>query len=398
MNTLESFRLARVSVKANDIQGFISGDFQIFEINLFSPTPLYILDTNWSSKEKSVCLHEYIEKIIESMKKHPTKRRKNILFSKIWRHMILWLHNNIFVKCMKKLLHPLLNKLFLDGCSDYNTLAVRRASRSKKQARDMFEKHDIPHAKGAIFFWPFKALKFVKEHGFPVVIKPNFGGYSRGSYFPIQSYKELWKAMFWTKFWWPVSVIEQYLLGKNYRVVVVKGSIAVVMERFPPFIVGDGIQTISECIDSENQTRESMKLYPEMHPITKNRKVIQFLKKQDLTLRSILTKGERVDLFHRVSLEPGGVLADIPIETITTKNKEIFLKILDLFDANIFGLDVIMEQGIEYDFDTQKCIFLELNSRPYLKMHAFPRFGKKPDMKAVYKKLEALDIGEKDDF
>ena len=51
-----------------------------------------------------------------------------------------------------------------------------------------------------------------------------------------------------------------------------------------------------------------------------------------------------------------------------------------------------MEKGIEVDYDKQKTIFLELNSRPYLKMHTVPRIGKSPDMKPLYAKLDALEI------
>ncbi len=78
-------------------------------------------------------------------------------------------------------------------------------------------------------------------------------------------------------------------------------------------------------------------------------------------------------MYHRVSLAPGGVLETIDVDTITPKNKALFIKIIDLFEANIFGIDVIMEKGIDVDYDKQKTIFLEVNSRPYLKMHNFPR-------------------------
>jgi glutathione synthase/RimK-type ligase-like ATP-grasp enzyme len=33
-----------------------------------------------------------------------------------------------------------------------------------------------------------------------------------------------------------------------------------------------------------------------------------------------------------------------------------------------------MESGIDIDFDKQKTIFLEVNSRPFLKMHEYPRY------------------------
>jgi hypothetical protein len=57
-----------------------------------------------------------------------------------------------------------------------------------------------------------------------------------------------------------------------------------------------------------------------------------------------------------------------------------------------------MEKGLDKDYDKQKTIFLELNSRPYLKMHTAPRYGKAPDMKPLYKKLDALEIAGRGSF
>ena len=77
----------------------------------------------------------------------------------------------------------------MGGCSNYNSLEVRKSCRSKEQARDKFQQGNIPYAKGLIFFNPFAAIRFAKEHGFPLVIKPNVSGFSRGSHFPIRNEK-----------------------------------------------------------------------------------------------------------------------------------------------------------------------------------------------------------------
>jgi len=145
---------------------------------------------------------------------------------------------------LKQLVYKWISKKYMDGCSNYNSLEVRRASRSKDQARAMFAKHDVPHARGRIFINPFTAHKFAKEHGFPLCIKPNVSGFSRGSHFPITNNKELWKAALMVKVWWPSSVVEQYLHGANYRVLATQDQIVSVIRRSPPFIDGNGTDTI----------------------------------------------------------------------------------------------------------------------------------------------------------
>ncbi|MCP4522629.1 MAG: cyanophycin synthetase [Candidatus Gracilibacteria bacterium] len=296
---------------------------------------------------------------------------------------------------LKKALYSWVEKKYLPGCSDYNSLQVRRSCRSKKQARQMFEKLGVPYAKGLVFVNPWKAYKFVEQHGFPVVLKPNVGGFSRGSHFPIMSYKEFWKAMFFVKWWWPSSVVEQYLLGKNYRVVTTKGSVDIAMQRYPAFVVGDGALSISDLIDKENETRKTMKLAPVIYPIQKSAKIKAHLKKHGHDFQTIPEKDQHIELYHRVSLAPGGVLETVNTDNITEKNKELFLKILDGFGANIFGIDVIMEKGIDVDYDQQKCIFLEVNSRPYLEMHRKPRFGSPVDLGPLHEKLSKIEIAGK---
>lgn len=302
------------------------------------------------------------------------------------------------MKAIKRILYSWIDKKFLGGCSSYNSLEVRKSCRSKLQARNMFAAHDIPHAKGTTFFNPFTAVRFAKEYGFPLVVKPNVSGFSRGSHFPIRNYGELWRAMFFARAWWPISVVEQYLEGKNYRVVVVDGKIMSVIQRYPPFVDGDGQSSIETLIERENAIRKKMQLAPTIHYIEKSPQVKAYLKKQGLSLASVVEQGRRVCLFHRVALAPGGVVEIVDKKSIPTENVELFTRVLSLFNANIFGVDAIFEEGIEKSYREQKCIFLEVNSRPYLKMHDYPRYGKAEDLSIDYSNLDQIEVEQKDIF
>lgn len=294
------------------------------------------------------------------------------------------------MKKLNRMIYRWIEKNFMDGCSDYNPLSVRKRSRTKASARAAFDRLNVPHAAGTVFFSPLKALRFVRQHGFPVVIKPNVSGYSRGSHFPISTYGEFWKSVALVKIWWPSSIIESFLEGQNYRVVVIKDDIMAVIKRYPPFVVGDGKSSIEALIDTENRTRREMNLLPVMHEIKKNHRTRRYLKRRNLSLRSVPASGESVFLYNKVALEPGGVVETIDPRSVSPGNRELFLKILEAFDANIFGVDVIFEKGIEIDHSEQRCIFLELNSRPYLEMHKFPRFGARQNLKDYFMKLDSI--------
>lgn len=298
----------------------------------------------------------------------------------------------------KKIIYAWISRTFMSGCSNYNSLRVRKSCRSKAQARDVFSANHIPHAQGMIFFNPFKAIQFAKAFGFPLVIKPNVSGFSRGSYFPIQNYKALWRAIFLAKFWWPYTVVEQYLQGSNYRVVVANGQIMSVLQRYAPFVKGDGKATIAQLIDRENAIREQMNLYPCISPLQKGPQTQKFLAKSGYRLTSVPKLDERVQLSYRISLASGGVVEVIDKKTIPEVNNSLFKEVLKCFDANILGIDVIMEKGISIAHSEQKCIFLEVNSRPYLKMHAFPRYGEAEDLSVHFQQLEQLNIEQADTY
>ena len=299
---------------------------------------------------------------------------------------------------LKALIYRWLSDRYMHGCSSYNTLKVRKGCRSKAQARAVFSRNGVPHAHGMIFLLPWKIRGFIREHGFPVVVKPNVSGYSRGSYFPINSYSELWRGILLAKLWWPTTVIEQYLAGANYRVLATDDRLISVIRRYSPFVTGNGKDSIDSLIDEENRVRAQMNLHPTIFPISKSEQVIAHLKKQNLTLDSIPNEEQHIELFHRVALAPGGIVETIDQDNIAYENKELFMAVVKMFDANLLGIDVIFEHGMVSSYRQQKCIFIEVNSRPYTKMHHFPRYGRVEDLSADYAELEKLDVPDKDIF
>ncbi len=296
------------------------------------------------------------------------------------------------------LFHRFLSHFFLPNCSDYNPLTVRRACRSKAQARLAFAQNNLPYAKGITFVNPLVAFRFYQKYGFPLVVKPNVGGFSRGAYFPIQNIWQLFTASIGVKKFWPVSVIEQYLLGKNYRVVMTKLGVMSILRRYPPFVVGDGINTIDSLIDDENWLRKKMNLAQVINPIPKNSSIKKHLKQQQMNLSTVLNAGDRVYLHHKISLKLGASVEIIDKNRLSKKNKRDLQRILNYFDANILGIDMICKQGIEIDFDQQACIFLELNSRPFLKMHDKPRYGKSEDLSDFYTQLNKIKLTDNEQY
>ena len=302
------------------------------------------------------------------------------------------------MKSIKRLLYGWIEKKFLAGCTNFNSLKTRKRCRSKKLAREMFAENNIPHAGGEIFYGPVAPIRFAKRFNFPLVVKPNVGGFSRGSHFPINSMSQLLKAAIQVKIWWPSSVVEEYLEGANYRVLVAGDRILSIIRRYPPQVTGNGQATIEQLIDEENKIRAQMQLHPVITPIAKDRKTRNYLAKSGKSLETIPGKDEVVRLHNRIALTTGGVIETIDPQSVPKENLELFQKIPGLLEANLLGIDAIFEQGIETSYRNQKTIFLEVNSRPYIKMHDYPRYGVKDDFRAHLDTLAEISLNDRDIF
>jgi len=141
-----------------------------------------------------------------------------------------------------------------------------------------------------------------------------------------------------------------------------------------------------------------MNLHPTIYPIKKSTAVGDHLKKQGLSFDSVPATDERIYLFNRIALAPGGIVETVDQSGVPEINKTLFKNVVKQFDANLFGIDVIMENSIEQDYTTQKCIFLEVNSRPYTRMHEKPRFGEVDDLQPFYDKMDSLTVADTNTF
>ena len=104
------------------------------------------------------------------------------------------------MKALKKAIYQFISKRYMNDCSNYNSLATRKGSRSKKQARDTFQQGGIPHAQGQVFINPFVAHRFAQKNGFPLVIKPNVSGFSRAAISLYETTKNFGKLFSWPNY------------------------------------------------------------------------------------------------------------------------------------------------------------------------------------------------------
>jgi len=173
-------------------------------------------------------------------------------------------------------------------------------------------------------------------------------------------------------------IIEEFIEGTEYRVLVIDGKALAVVERRPANVTGDGKSTISELIESKNTDFKQCKNKWE-YPIIVTAIEKAKLKSQELTLNSVPKKGKLIFLRDNTNVSTGGDAID-HTESFPSHLKDAALQAAKSVDATFCGVDMITD-GKNYSI-------IEINFNPALGMHVFPSQG--PGQKLAGPVLDAL--------
>ncbi len=167
---------------------------------------------------------------------------------------------------------------------------------------------------------------------------------------------------------YPEVIIQTFhRYSKEYRVLIFSNKVIGVVERTAAQVVGDGKSTISELIDAKNRLRVELAKTLLVSPIEVDIEYIACLKDQNLTLNSIPTKGETVQLCYTVNTGRGGDTRSLG-KSIHPKNAKILCKAAKVLNLNYVGLDVICDD-IQKPFKDHNWKIIEANYVSDLTIH-----------------------------
>ncbi|MCS6982726.1 MAG: hypothetical protein NZL83_00885 [Candidatus Absconditabacterales bacterium] len=215
--------------------------------------------------------------------------------------------------------------------------------------------------------WPLPKM-------FPLVVKPADKSHGIGISIGISSYKDLEQAIAYAFEYSTKVIIQEYISGNDYRILVVGDKISAIAMRKPPYIIGDGQHTIHELINQENHN--PMRGEGHDKPLTKikiDTTMISFLEKQGYTISSIPRVNEEVLLRQNANLSTGGISFDVT-DIVHPSTKQMALDITKKLGICIAGIDIISVDITKPLQETNGKI-IEVNSTPGLRMHHFPHTG-----------------------
>lgn len=239
--------------------------------------------------------------------------------------------------------------------------------------KELLKIHNIPVAKGNKVENIINLLKEAEEIGYPVVLKPQYGNKGNGVILNIKNEKELLNSYKKLKDKFKNLIIEKHYKGKDYRVCVVNYKVVAVSLRIPPFIIGNGKDTIFDLINELNE--DLLRGDDHEKPLTKvkiDEEVLTCIAGQGKSLMYILEEGNKVHLRRNANLSTGGEAVDCTDE-ICKENIDLCIRAAKALRLDICGIDICSEDISKPLYNNG--IIMEVNAAPGLRMHINPSSG-----------------------
>ncbi len=220
------------------------------------------------------------------------------------------------------------------------------------------------------------AIEVARRIGYPVVVKPADGNHGRGVGLNLQDEAALTKAYDLAKEesrrgW---VVVESYLVGNDYRFLVVGGRMVAAAERVPAHVVGDGTHTVAELVDITNSDpRRGVGHEKVLTRITLDDAADEVLTGQGFSRDSVLPQGQMVKLTLTGNMSTGGISIDRTMDA-HPDNVEIAEEAARVVGLDVAGIDFMAVDITEPVREVGGGI-VEVNAAPGFRMHTHPTIG-----------------------
>lgn len=259
--------------------------------------------------------------------------------------------------------------------TDRTSAISQSIAQDKELTKKLLSAAGVPIPFGRPVFDVDDAWAAAEEIGLPVVIKPQDGNQGKGVTVNIVSRDHLRVAYATAALISPSIMVERYLPGHDYRLLVVGGKLVAAARRDPPQVIGDGIHTVLELVEIVNRDpRRSEGHATALTKIRLDEIALIRLTMQGFSTSSIPPKGSRVILRNNANLSTGGSATDVT-DDVHAEVAARAVAAAQMIGLDICGVDVMCDSLVK-PLEEQGGGVIEVNAAPGLRMHLQPSFGK----------------------
>ncbi len=255
------------------------------------------------------------------------------------------------------------------------TSAVSEAiAQDKDLSKNLLRAAGVPVPIGRPVSSADEAWAVAQEIGLPVVLKPLDGNQGKGVTVNIVERPHL-DIAYRAAAEIGTVMVEKYLPGNDFRLLVVGDKLAAAARRDPPHVSGDGVHTVRELVDIVNaDPRRGEGHATSLTKIRFDEIAIARLAAQGLEPGSVPEKGRRVILRNNANLSTGGTATDVT-DDVHPEVAARAVAAAQMVGLQICGVDVVCESVLR-PLEEQSGGVVEVNAAPGLRMHLSPSYGK----------------------
>ena len=218
-----------------------------------------------------------------------------------------------------------------------------------------------------------------QEVGLPVVVKPQDGNQGKGISVNLTNEEQVRKAYRVAIEFRDDIMVEKYLPGHDWRLLVIGNKLIAAARRDPPLVIGDGTHTVRELVDIVNSDpRRSDGHATSLTKIRFDEIALARLAEQGYTADSVPPRGVRVILRNNANLSTGGTATDVT-DDVHPDLAAAAVAAAQTVGLDIAGIDVVCDTILK-PLEDQGGGIVEVNAAPGLRMHLDPSFGKGRDV------------------
>ncbi|WP_028472997.1 cyanophycin synthetase [Nocardioides alkalitolerans] len=221
-----------------------------------------------------------------------------------------------------------------------------------------------------------QAVRVASRIGYPVVVKPLDGNHGRGVCLDLQDADDVTEAFAIAKEQSRrgVVIVESFVVGKDYRCLIIDGRVAAIAERVPASVTGDGVSTVEQLVDTANaDPRRGVGHEKVLTRIKLDAAAEALVREQGLELTDVPAEGVAVKLALTGNMSTGGISIDRTFEA-HPENVEIAEEAARMIGLDIAGIDFICPDITQPVRETGGAI-CEVNAAPGFRMHTHPTIG-----------------------
>jgi cyanophycin synthetase len=257
--------------------------------------------------------------------------------------------------------------------SETSSIGVEIAC-DKEDTKYLLEQAQVEVPRGDIIRRESSLAEACKYVGYPLVVKPVGGNHGRGITVNIRNYEDAVVAFHAAKEVSTSVIIEKFITGEDYRLLVINYKLVAAAKRTPAHVVGDGKSTVKQLVNKVNEDpRRGYGHENVLTQITINDLTKTIIAAKGYTEESVIPEGEKLILKDTANLSTGGTAEDVT-DIVHPSNIEMAERISRIIDLDICGIDIMTTDISQPLSDTNGAV-LEVNAGPGFRMHLAPTSG-----------------------